>query len=148
MQADQGVIRRELYIEAEPATVFAFFTDPDKMARWVAGQCELDARPGGLFLATVAGSYTARGQFEEVTPNSRIVFTFGWDHGMEVPPGTSRIAVDLAAKDRGTLLTFVHSELPEAQVAPHTDGWTHYLGRLVIAAGGGDPGPDPRAEAA
>ena len=58
-----------------------------------------------------------------------------------------RIEIDLAPKDRGTLLTFVHSGLPAPQVAPHTDGWTHYLGRLAIAAAGRDPGPDPRIKA-
>jgi len=142
-------IRRELFIEAEPATVFAFFTDPDKMTRWMAVQCEVDAQPGGLFLANVNGTHVARGTFEEVTPNSRIVFTFGWENGaMDLLPGATRIEVDLAAKDRGTLLTFVHSGLPQPAVGPHTDGWTHYLGRLAIAAAGGDPGPDPRAKAA
>jgi uncharacterized protein YndB with AHSA1/START domain len=148
MQVEQGTIRRELFIEAEPATVFAFFTDPDKMVRWMAVQCEADPRPGGLFLANVTGSDVARGTYEDVTPNSRIVFTFGWENGEIVPPGTTRVEVDLAAKERGTLLTFVHSGLPEPAVAGHTEGWTHYLGRLAIAATGGDPGPDSHAKAA
>jgi uncharacterized protein YndB with AHSA1/START domain len=144
-QTDRGSIRRELFIEAEPATVFAFFTDPDKMTRWMGTQIQLDARPGGVYLVNVAGRHVARGEFEEVTPNSRIVYSFGWDHGaMGVPPGSTKVAIDLAPRDRGTLLTFVHSGLPAPQVEPHTDGWTHYLGRLAIAAAGGDPGPDPR----
>ncbi|MFI6360206.1 hypothetical protein ACIBJF_48520 [Streptomyces sp. NPDC050743] len=25
----------------------------------------------------------------------------------------------------------------------HEEGWTHYTGRLAVAAAGGDPGPDP-----
>ena len=36
------------------------------------------------------------------------------------------------------------SGLPPEEIPPHSEGWTHYLGRLVIAAAGGDPGPDPR----
>jgi uncharacterized protein YndB with AHSA1/START domain len=146
-QADQGSIRRELFIEAEPATVFAFFTDPDKMTRWMGTQIQLDARPGGIYLVNVAGRHVARGEFEEVTPNSRIVYSFGWESGEVVPPGSSKIEIDLAPRYRGTLLTFVHSGLPASQVEPHTDGWTHYLGRLAIAAAGGDPGPDPRIKA-
>jgi uncharacterized protein YndB with AHSA1/START domain len=148
MHAEEGTIRRELFIEAEPATVFAFFTDPDKMTRWMAVECDVDPRPGGLFLANVTGSDVARGTYEEVTPNSRIVFTFGWDGGEIVPPGTTRVEVDLIAKDRGTLLTFVHRGLPQPAVGPHTEGWTHYLGRLAIAAAGGDPGPDSNVKAA
>ena len=37
---------------------------------------------------------------------------------------------------------FVHRDLPKDQVAPHAHGWDHYLPRLAVAAGGGDPGPD------
>ena len=148
-QADQGTLRRELFIEADQATVFAFFTDPDKMTRWMGTQIQLDPRPGGIYLVNVNGEHVARGEFEEVTPNSRIVYSFGWENGaMGVLPGTSKIEIDLAPKDRGTLLTMVHSGLPEPAVGPHTDGWTHYLGRLAIAAAGGDPGPDPRIKRA
>jgi uncharacterized protein YndB with AHSA1/START domain len=144
-QPDAGVIHRELFVEADPATVFAFLTDADKLMRWMGTRCQLDAEPGGVYLVNVTGRDVARGEFEEVTPNSRIVYSFGWEHGaMGVPPGSTKVEIDLAPKERGTLLTFVHSGLPEAAIGPHTDGWTHYLGRLAIAVAGGDPGPDPR----
>jgi uncharacterized protein YndB with AHSA1/START domain len=147
-QADPGVIRRELFVEAEPATVFAFLTDPDKLMRWMGTQCQLDPEPGGVYLVNVNGRDVARGEFEEVTPNSRIVYSFGWEGGaMGIPPGSTKVQIDLAPKDRGTLLTFVHSGLPEPAVGPHTDGWTHYLGRLAIAVVGRDPGPDPHIKA-
>lgn len=67
-QADPGVIRRELFIEAEPATVFAFLTDPDKLTRWMGVQCELDAEPHGVYLVNVNGRDVARGEFEESRP--------------------------------------------------------------------------------
>ena len=36
-----------------------------------------------------------------------------------------------------------HSGLPDPEAcASHEQGWTHYLGRLAVAAAGGDPGPD------
>jgi uncharacterized protein YndB with AHSA1/START domain len=148
-QTDAGAIRRELFIEADPATVFAFLTDPDKLTRWMGTHCELDSQPGGVYLVNVNGRDVARGAFEEVTPNSRIVYSFGWEGGAAfgVPPAATRIEIDLAPKERGTLLSFVHSGLPEPAIGPHTDGWTHYLGRLAIAAAGGDPGPDPRIKA-
>jgi uncharacterized protein YndB with AHSA1/START domain len=146
MTEAEGVIRRELFIEAEPATVFAFFTDPDRMARWMGMQNQLEPSPGGIYLVNLDGRSIARGAFEEVTPNSRIVYSFGWEGGdMGMPPGSSRVEIDLAPRERGTLLTFVHSGLPQDAVAAHTDGWTHYLGRLAIAARGDDPGPDARA---
>ncbi len=147
-QADAGVIRRELFIAADQATVFAFLTDPDKLVRWMGTQCQLDPRHGGVYLVKVDGQHVARGEFEEVTPNSRLVYSFGWERSdMGIPPGATRVEIDLAPGEGGTLLSFVHSGLPQPAVAPHTDGWTHYLGRLAIAAAGGDPGPDPRLKA-
>jgi len=36
-----------------------------------------------------------------------------------------------------------HSGLPNAaQCASHEKGWTHYIGRLALAAAGQDVGPD------
>jgi hypothetical protein len=45
----------------------------------------------------------------------------------------------------GTLITLVHSGLPLLAVDMHRDAWTHYVGRLVVRAEGGDPGLDPTA---
>ncbi len=144
MTTGNGTIRREIFIEAPQATVFAFFTDPDKMSRWMGVSHELDPRQGGIFLVNVHSGNIAKGEFREVTPNSRLVFTWGWDsEDTVVPPGSSVIEVDLSPKDHGTLLVFTHSGLPHPAVAPHTEGWDHYLGRLTIAAAGGDAGPDP-----
>ena len=87
-QTDVGAIRRELFIEADPATVFAFFTDPDKMTRWMGTQFQLDSQPGGIYLVNRRRQAVARGAFEEVTPNSRLVYSFGWDDAEAVPPGS------------------------------------------------------------
>jgi hypothetical protein len=44
-------------------------------------------------------------------------------------------------------LRMTHTGLPSAeQCASHSRGWAHYLGRIAVAASGGDPGPDPGAQ--
>ncbi|MGI9417122.1 MAG: SRPBCC family protein [Geminicoccaceae bacterium] len=144
-----GAIHRDMFIAAEPAIVFAYFTDSDRMTRWMGIRCDLDPRPGGVYLVDVNNVNVARGEFEEVTPNSRLIFSFGWEDGtFGLTPGKSRIQIDLEPKDGGTQLSFVHSGLPEVAVEPHTEGWTHYHGRLAIVATGGDPGPDPKVKSA
>jgi hypothetical protein len=51
--------------------------------------------------------------------------------------------VTLTADGDGTTLVLRHSRLPSAEmVEQHSQGWAHYLGRLAVAAAGGDPGPD------
>jgi hypothetical protein len=54
------------------------------------------------------------------------------------------VEIELEPEGDGTRLRFTHRDLPSAESAEsHTQGWDHYLERLKIAAGGGDPGVDP-----
>jgi hypothetical protein len=51
--------------------------------------------------------------------------------------------VTLTPEGDGTLVRLRHLDLPEQAREMHGQGWELYLGRLGIAAAGGDPGPDP-----
>jgi uncharacterized protein YndB with AHSA1/START domain len=139
-------IHLEMTVDADNATVFAFFTDPERLIRWMGVSANLDPKPGGLLLIHVVNGFTARGEFTEVVPVSRLAYTFGWEGGREnVPPGSSLVEIDLLPKNGSTLVRFNHSGLPPEAIPGHTDGWNHYLARLALAARGIDPGPDPRA---
>jgi uncharacterized protein YndB with AHSA1/START domain len=140
------VVRREIQIAAPPATVFAFLTDPQKIVSWMGIEAETETHPGGLYLLKGVGgdhARAARGAFREVVPVHRLAYSFGWEGGEEVPPGSSLVEIDLVDQDSGTLLRMTHTGLPNAaQCAAHDRGWAHYLGRLAIAAAGRDPGAD------
>ena len=74
----------------------------------------------------------------------RLAYSFGWREHDKMPPGSSLIEIDLIEREGGTLLRMTHSGLPDAEAcANHDKGWMHFLGRLAVAAAGGDPGPDP-----
>ena len=140
------VVRRETYIAAPPATVFAFLTDPEKILSWMGAEVTTEAHPDGLYLVKGSGgdrARAARGAFREVVPVHRLAYSFGWDGSEVVPPGSSLVEIDLIDRDGGTLLRMAHSGLPNAeQCAGHDRGWAHYLGRLAIAATGRNPGID------
>lgn len=139
------VVRRETQIAAPRATVFAYLTDPEKILSWMGSDATTEPHPGGLYLVKGVGPRggVARGAFREVVPVHRLAYTFGWEGGQEVPPGSSLIEIDLIERDGGTLLRMTHSGLPtEEQAAAHAKGWVHYLERLTTAAAGSDPGPD------
>jgi uncharacterized protein YndB with AHSA1/START domain len=82
-------IRREMTIDADAATVFAFFTDPERLIRWIGVSAELEPQPGGIMLVDVNPGFVARGTFKEVVPVSRLAYTWGWEGGTKVPPGSS-----------------------------------------------------------
>jgi len=142
-------VEREIRIRARPETVFPFFTEPDLMTRWMGTTAEADPRPAGIFRVDVdGGSHVARGEFVEVSPPDRVVFTWGWEsEESPVRPGTSTVEITLARDGEDTIVRLVHSDLPSADSsAAHTRGWDHYLSRLAVAASGGDPGPDSWAQ--
>jgi uncharacterized protein YndB with AHSA1/START domain len=131
-------IVHERQIDATPETVFAFFTDPEKMTRWLAAEATLDPRPGGVCHQTHIGSdgtrYLVRGEFVEVSPPSRVVFTWGFENEtMDSRPGSTTVEVTLEPRDGGTLLRLVHRDLPLSERGDHDGGWGTMLARLEQA---------------
>ena len=151
--AEKTSLERELTIAASPETVWEHLVDPEKALRWWGQKATLDARPGGVFRMEVITGSIASGEFVEVDPPRRLVYTFGWEAGGAgpeiLPAGSSTVAIELTPVGSGTLLKLVHSGLPGPEaVESHGAGWDNYLGRLAVAAAGGDPGPDPWMQAA
>lgn len=133
----------ERRIAARPETVFAYFVDPERYTRWMGVGAVLDARPGGRYEVRVPQGLTAIGEFREVDPPHRVVFSWGWDGHETVPAGSTEVEVTLTPDGDGTIVRLVHSSLPGPdEVASHTIGWNRYLDRLVVLGEGGDPGPD------
>jgi uncharacterized protein YndB with AHSA1/START domain len=142
-------IVREVRIAARPEEVFPFFTDPKKMVTWKAMDADLDPRPGGIFRINVTGEDIARGEYVEIDPPRRVVFTWGWERlGSPAPPGSSVVEITLRPDGDGTILRLVHRGVPEEMRGGSEEGWDHYLTRLVVAAEGLDPGPDPWVKSA
>jgi uncharacterized protein YndB with AHSA1/START domain len=104
----------------------------------LAVEATLDPRPGGVCHQVHdggedhdAGPYNMRGEFVEVSPPDRVVFTWGFTNAdVGVPPGSSTVEVTLTRDGSGTLLRLVHRGLPESELASHAGGWTLMLERL------------------
>jgi uncharacterized protein YndB with AHSA1/START domain len=144
---EQLPLEREVRVEAPANVVFQFFVDPEQMVRWKGVAATLDPRPGGVYRVNVTGTHVARGEYVEVVPNERVVFTWGWeDEGNPVPPGASTVEVTLVPDGSATIVRLRHFGLPGGPEDRHVDGWEHYMARLVVAGAGGDAGPDPWVE--
>ena len=132
------------HVRARPETLFEYFTDPAKYTRWMGLEAVLDARPGGIYRVRVPQGRYAVGEFVEVDPPRKVIFTWGWEGDPLVPPGSSTVTITLTDSGDGTLLRLRHDGLPDpTSIALHTEGWGRYLGRLETAGRGDDPGPDP-----
>jgi uncharacterized protein YndB with AHSA1/START domain len=135
---------REVLIDATPETIFPLLTTVEGHLRWEGTEAEIDARPGGVYRVVVAGEYVGLGEYVEVVPNERVVFTFGWDMpDNPIRPGSTRVEITLVPEGQKTRLRLVHSGLPDADaVEMHGQGWGHYLERLAVVGGGGTVPPD------
>jgi uncharacterized protein YndB with AHSA1/START domain len=139
-------VEREIEIAASPETIWELLTQEDEAVKWMGQSASFDLRPGGTYRVEVIPGNTARGEFVEIDPPHRLVYTWGWEPGSPstVAAGSSTIEFELTPHQGGTLLRFRHSDLPSTDAAEsHSHGWDHYLSRLTLLASGGDPGRDP-----
>nr|WP_308637416.1 SRPBCC family protein [Paenibacillus silvisoli] len=146
--ANEDTITKQIFIECRPETLFSFFTDPEKLVRWMGRHVLLDPSIGGKYRIDINGNDIAMGEYKEIVPYERIVMTWGWEKSKLVPPGSSTVEFSLQPQDNGTLLQLTHYGLPTSEVASHVQGWTHYMPRIQTVAQGGDPGIDPWSELA
>jgi uncharacterized protein YndB with AHSA1/START domain len=137
-----GLYRTSVRIDASPADVFPYLTDAALLTRWMGEYADLDAREGGAYHVDITG-VPIRGWFVEVDPPRRLVFSWGVAGNDAFPPASTTVEITLTAEGPATVLELVHRDLPADELPKHDVGWNHFLERLVLAAGGEDPGPDP-----
>ena len=135
-----GALVVERHVSAPPERVFTFFTDAGKWMEWQGTEAEIELVPGGIWRVNVTGDGFASGEIVEVVDNERIVFTWGWEHGPPVPPGSSTVSIELVPDGDGTLIRLTHTGLPPDLIEIHRYGWDHFVPRLVAVAEGRDPG--------
>ena len=147
MAVESGrVVEVERRIAAPREEVFAFLTDPDKYTKWMGVAAEFDPRPGGVYRVRMNRDRVALGEYVEVDPPSRVVFTWGWEGDVAVPPGSTTVEITLREDGDFTILRLRHSGFTTHEAAAsHREGWPMYVERLSVAATARDPGPDPTA---
>ena len=60
-----------------------------------------------------------------------VVVTWGWESAdYPVPPGSSRVQIDLIPDGDGTLVRLTHSGLPPTLREAHRQGWIFHLEQI------------------
>jgi uncharacterized protein YndB with AHSA1/START domain len=130
-------IKRRL--NAPPAKVYAAWTEPEIMARWLGpngtkvARAEGDVRVGGRFhtqlLMENGDEHNVSGVYREVVRNEKLVFTWAW---RSTPERESLVTVTFKPDGGGTLLTLKHEQFfDEAARDGHHGGWSEALDKLV-----------------
>jgi uncharacterized protein YndB with AHSA1/START domain len=133
---------KEIVVKASPTTVFPYLVDQDLMVQWLGSQVTLNPVVGGDVRLTCGGN-PGVGEFVEIVPNEKVVFTFGWaEPGHPIPPGSTEVEISLTPKGDDTLVRLTHHGLPDDAISDHEDGWGTYLGRLEQLMRGEVPEPE------
>jgi uncharacterized protein YndB with AHSA1/START domain len=125
------------------------FVDPVRLVRWIGISAELEPRPGGRFRFEIQPGQLCEGEYVALDPPRSLELTWGWtDPFFDLPPGASRVRVELTPCPAGTRLRLVHDRLPGEIRLLHDEGWTAFLGRLASVLAGRDAGDYPAGDPA
>jgi uncharacterized protein YndB with AHSA1/START domain len=135
VQPGELALRMKRILRAPASAVFTACTQPEELAKWwgprgfTTPAIELDLRVGGRYRFAMqppeGDLFHLTGEFLEVDPPSRLVYTFVWE-----PPDPD---------DRETVVTLAFHKVvdftqgvfaTEARRALHEQGWTESLERL------------------
>ena len=129
------------FINAPRDRVYAAWTDPVQLRQWFGPEkvqtrdLFADARVGGKFRWDLTNSegekMTCLGEYRELQPGKKIVFTWQWDDDEDWENHASVVTVELSDRDGGTELRLTHEQLPNEQSRDgHTGGWNSALDKL------------------
>jgi uncharacterized protein YndB with AHSA1/START domain len=140
-QTEKLSLEIKRHIKAPRERVYAAWTDPVQLRQWFGPEnvqtrnLIVDARVGGEFrwdLVNPEGeNMTIRGEYRELQPSRKIVFTWQWQDDEDWENHISIVTVELSDWDGGTELRLTHEQLPNEESRDgHTQGWNSVLDKL------------------
>ncbi len=141
--ADMTTLRVERTFDAPRDAVFDAWTNPEVLRRWWATEpsqrtpvADVDLRVGGhyrLSMEDASGArHTVAGEYREVRPPERLVYTWCWETGDPPDGHVSVVTVDFLAAGERTTVVLEHSALSSAASRDgHTAGWEACMAMLA-----------------
>jgi uncharacterized protein YndB with AHSA1/START domain len=128
-------------IKAPRDRVYAAWTDPGQLKEWFGPEnvhtndLVADVRVGGKYwwdLTNAEGEkITCRGEYLELEPDRKIVFTWQFDDDEAWENHTSIVTVELSDRENGTEVRLRHERLPSEESRDrHAEGWNSVLNKL------------------
>jgi uncharacterized protein YndB with AHSA1/START domain len=128
---------RTITIHARRATVFRFFTDPARWARWWGAGSSIEPVVGGAVSIVYPTGDRTSGVVRELVADERLAFTYGYEGaGKPIAPGGSLVTITLADHPGGgTRLALRHDMGDAATRDVHVQGWRHQLAVFAHVVG-------------
>jgi len=128
-------------IRAPRDRVYAAWTDPAQLKQWWGPESVqtrnfvADARVGGKYrwdlLNQEGEEMSVFGEYKELVPGKKIVFTWKWDEDEVWASRSSVVTVEFSDRDGGTELRLIHEQLPSTESRDrHNEGWNSVLDRF------------------
>ena len=128
-------------IKAPPEKVFAAWTDPKTLKKWMSptkemevAVAETDLKVGGRYRFVMREAdgreHRVVGVYREIVNPKKIAFTWGWEGSLDAE---TLVTVELRKKGAGTELTLTHSKFADDKARDmHNQGWMGCIGRLEV----------------
>jgi uncharacterized protein YndB with AHSA1/START domain len=138
------VLELTALLDAPCERIFGMLTEPADLAKWwgprgfTTPEIDLRLEVGGGYRFTMqppdGDPFHLSGEFLEIRPPSRLLYTFRWDEPDPADRETV-VTLSLTALDGGTAVSLSQGEFAtEARLELHRSGWTdsfEKLGQLV-----------------
>ena len=139
--ADKTSLEIVRFINVPTERVYEAWTDPAQLRQWFGPEnvrtlkISADVRVGGNYrwdLTSPEGEeMSAFGEYKELIPGKKIVFTWQWDDDEAWENRTSVVTIELFERGGGTELRLKHEQLPSEESRDrHNEGWNSLLDRL------------------
>jgi uncharacterized protein YndB with AHSA1/START domain len=144
-QAQDVVLRMSRRFDAPREQVFEAWTNPEVIREWWrAGpdwetpEAEVDLRPGGSYRwsmrdTTKDETHTVMGEYKEVRPPERLVYTWSWESNPKEMAGSmgTLVTVEFSEDGEGTHVELTHSGFANEEIRDlHAHGWDACLANL------------------
>lgn len=142
LPANGPTLRLRRTFKAPRATVFAAFTDPAILVRWLGpedctmGEVAFEARVGGAFRFVYQspkfGVMEAVGVVTALRPLEHLAYTWRWREDDPQDEHESAVRIDFIDHGSATEVVFVHENLASEESRDrHEGGWTSALDHLT-----------------
>jgi len=140
---DELLITRDF--DAPASLLFALWSDVEHFTKWMGPEgfdcpeAEIDFRVGGKYRAMIRskdhGDSWFGGEYREIDPPNRLVFTWMWDTG---PSGEVEMLITITFRENAngvTTMTFHQSPFISVERRDaHIGGWTSLFNKLAAYA--------------